>query len=564
MNKVIKTFFNSLLSPACIVNRSLQVLFANSDFLSMVDISEKDVNKGITLNKCINTDLFKNRKNLVDIILTQQKSIKNRKIKARNYKGVELSLSASIISTNLLAPGSDSIILIFSDTKQEKNIRNKYKNLYEKEKKERKKNEEYNKRLNELIDSKEKDLRNTRQELKKTCSSLNNELEIAKSIQSGLIKKTIPDLTNLDVAGIYTPAGKIGGDMYDIITMDDNKTAILIFDVSGHGVPSALICIMAKMLFMHYIKSGQRPSEIFTSINNDMCNLLKTDRYLTAFLGIIDHSDNTMVYSQAGHVHPLIYHNKTGTISFIQGNSIFIGHTALSGIATYHDSRLSLEWGDKLVLYTDGLTEAANKKSELYGAQRLSEIVAKYGKYTLDTFIKKITADNKKFRNGRPLRDDFTVLCIQIGCPDKILKMSGFTKENQPEMLILHSHDEIENICSIILKKLDQKGYSNKEIFQAHQSIHEILSNAIQHGNKYNLDKKVFVLYKITLDKFYISVIDEGKGFNYNKLPDPMLEKNIDKDYGKGLFIVNKYMDEIMFNERGNRVMIGKLQKQES
>ena len=445
-----------------------------------------------------------------------------------------------------------------------KTTQSKYKQLYEKEKTERIRIEEYNKRLNELLDTKEKDLNNTRLELKKTYSSINNELEIAKSIQSGLIRKTIPDLTNLDVAGIYTPAGKIGGDMYDIITMDDNKTAILIFDVSGHGIPSALICTMARMLFIHSIKSGQRPSEIFTSVNNDMCNLLKTDRYLTAFLGIIDHSDNTMIYSQAGHVYPVIYHNKTGTTTFIPGNSIFIGHTSLSGIATYHDSWLSLEWGDKLVLYTDGLTESANKKNELYGAQRLSEIVAKYGKYTLNAFIKKITADNEKFRNGRPLRDDFTVLCVQIGCPEKILKMSGFTREDQPEMLILHSHDEIENICSITLKKLEKKGYSNNDIFQAHQSIHEILSNAIQHGNKYNMDKKVFVLYKITLEKFYISVIDEGRGFNYNNLPDPMIEKSIGKDYGKGLFIVKKYMDEVMFNDKGNRVMIGKLQKQEN
>jgi serine/threonine-protein kinase RsbW len=78
------------------------------------------------------------------------------------------------------------------------------------------------------------------------------------------------------------------------------------------------------------------------------------------------------------------------------------------------------------------------------------------------------------------------------------------------------------------------------------------------------VDKKVFVLYKITLEKFSISVIDEGKGFNYTNLPDPMLKKEIDRDHGKGLFIVKKYMDEVLFNERGNRVMIGKLQKQGS
>lgn len=563
MNKVIKTFFDSLFSPACIVNSDLQVVHANAEFLNIADIAKKDFNKGIALKKCITADLFKNKKNFIDTILVKQRSIKKRKVKARNSKGTVLSLYTSIISINSISPDSDYIILIFSETKKGKTLQNKYRGLYEKEKKGREKIEDYNKRLNELIDNKDKDLKTGRQELKKTYASINNELEIAKSIQSGLIKKTIPDLTNLDITGMYIPAGKIGGDMYDIITFDDNRTAVLIFDVSGHGVPSALICTMAKMLFTTYIKSGGRPSETFSSVNKDMCDLLKTDRYLTAFLGIIDHSDNSMIYSQAGHVYPVLYHNKTRKATFVPGNSIFIGHSSLSGIATYHDSWLTLEWGDKLVLYTDGLTEAANKKSELYGAQRLSDIVEKYGKYTLKTFIKKIATDNEKFRNGRPLRDDLTIVGIQIGCPEKILKMSGFTKEDQPEMLLLHSHDEIENICSIILNKLEKKGYTNKEILQAHQSIHEILSNAIQHGNKYNSDKKVFVLYKITLENFYISVIDEGKGFNYNKLPDPILGKGITRDYGKGLFIVKKYMDEVKFNESGNRVMISKFQKQE-
>ena len=563
MNKVIITFFDSLLSPACIVNSDLQVVHANAQFLDIADITKEEFNKGRALKKCITTDLFKNKKTFIDTVLVQQKSIIKRKVKARNSKGIALSLYTSIISTHSLSPGSDYLIFMFSETKERKTLQNKYRGLYEKEKKDREKFEDYNKRLNELIDNKDKDLKTYRREIKKTHASLDYELEIAKSIQSALIQKTIPDLANIDITGMYIPAGKIGGDMFDVIRFDDNRTAVLIFDVSGHGVPSALICTMAKMLFTSYIKSGGRPSEIFSSVNKDMCSLLKTDRYLTAFLGIIDLSDNSMIYSQAGHVYPVLYHNKSGKATFVPGNSIFIGHSSLSGIATYHDSWLTLEWGDKLVLYTDGLTEAANKKSELYGAQRLSDIVEKYGKYTLKTFINKIAADNKKFRNGRPLRDDFTVLCIQIGCPEKILKMSGFTKKDQPEMLLLHSHDEIENICSIIQNKLGKKGYSNKEIFQAHQSIHEILSNAIQHGNKYNTDKKVFILYKITLENFYISVIDEGKGFNYHNLPDPIRGKGITSDYGKGLFIVKKYMDEVTFNVRGNRVMISKFQKQE-
>ncbi|GAI63066.1 unnamed protein product, partial [marine sediment metagenome] len=280
-----------------------------------------------------------------------------QRITGRNSKGKQLSLTISIVPSFLFSPSEDSLIFIFSDSTEEENIQKQYKELYKREKKEREKIEEFNTRLNDLVDNKAKELKEAHQELEKAYSALKNELEIAKSVQSGLLPDLLPDLPNLKVAGMYIPTDKVGGDMYDILLTKDNKTAVFIFDVSGHGVPSALICVMAKMLFTHHIKNGGRPSEIFSAVNKDICNYIKTGHYLTAFLGIIDHTDNTMIYSQAGHVYPIIYHHKTGKTTFIPGNSVFIGHVALADIATYHDSIVSLEWNDKLLFYTDGLTE---------------------------------------------------------------------------------------------------------------------------------------------------------------------------------------------------------------
>ncbi len=561
MEKVIALFFESLLSPACIIDREMNVLHTNNDFLDMADITREYLEEGTSLSRCIDIDLFSNNRGIIDKIYTRQENVQRQRITGRNSKGKHLSLEINIVPAFLLFPAEDTLILIFSKSTEDELIQKKYKELYEKEKEDREKTEELNTRLKDLVEIKAKELLDAHLELEKASTAIKTELEIAKNVQAGLLPDSLPDLTNMDVGSLYVPTDKVGGDMFDIVPLPDNTTAVFIFDVSGHGVPSALICAMAKMLFIHHIKNGGRPSEIFAGVNEDITSFIKTGHYLTAFLGIIDQTDNTMIYSQAGHVYPIIYRYKTGKAEFIPGNSVFIGHVALADIATYHDDIVKLEWNDKLLFYTDGLTEASNDKGELYSAQRLISSTEKYGKYDSQTLIKKISEHNRKFRKGMPLKDDMTMLCMQIGCSEEILKNSGFSRGDRPSFLTLNSHDEIENICATILQKLDRKGYSNKDIIQAHQSIHEVLSNAIQHGNKYNPDKKVVVLYKILLDNFSVSVIDEGKGFDHKNLPDPLLKKNIRKDHGKGLFIVNEYMDSVSFNDKGNRILIEKHQK---
>lgn len=398
--------------------------------------------------------------------------------------------------------------------------------------------------------------------LQKAYADMSEELEMAKSIQEGLMPDKLPETINLKSSALYMPAGKVGGDLYDVIITPHQKVAVLIFDVSGHGVPAALIAAMAKMLFMHYIDQTESPAEVFTEVNRRMCRFVKSDHYLTAFLGIISPVENTMVYSKAGHVPPLVYHSRDGSVTSLKSRGFFIGHSALEGIAEYFDERLVLDPGDKLLFYTDGLTEGANPESELYGSTRLVESLQKHGNKNITSILREILHDQTEFRQGCPLRDDFTILCIETGSPDEFLKESGFNREEKPSIRIVLSHRDIEEVAATILREMDHCGFADKNIKRTKVCIYEMLTNAIEHGNDNHPEKKVIVVFKVTPEKAMVSVVDEGPGFDFTNMPNPLAPENIMKDHGRGLFIIHRYMDEVHFNESGSRILAVKYHDQ--
>lgn len=385
-------------------------------------------------------------------------------------------------------------------------------------------------------------------------SEFDEEMETAKKIQEGLMPKTLPEMINIDSAAVYIPASKVGGDLYDIMITPSQKTAVLIFDVSGHGIPAALVGAMAKMLFAHFIEKTESPAEVFRLINKQICSFIKTEQYLTAFLGIIDPVKNIMTYSRAGHVPPLVYRKNEQKIISLDSRGFFIGHSALENLAEYWEQTINLEPGDKILFYTDGLTEGRNPQGVLYGNERLKAVYSSCAENNLDSILDNIVSDQTSFRRGMPLRDDFTLLCIELGNSESLLKDSGFTPEDQPEIRILNSHTEIEKTCDLILKEMDKRGFSEKCIKQFKLCIYEMITNALLHGNRGDTSKKVIVFYQITLFAATISVLDEGEGFNYNDIPNPLLPENRIKDHGRGLFLIRRYLDEVTFNERGNRI----------
>lgn len=401
----------------------------------------------------------------------------------------------------------------------------------------------------------EQELQGAHYRLGRISSEVEEELETAQRIQEGLLPKELPEMVNLKSAAIYIPTGKVGGDLYDIIITPRQKIAILIFDVSGHGIPAALIGAMAKMLFAHYLEKTDSPAEVFRQVNKQLCSFIKTEQYLTSFLGIIDPVNNVMTYSRAGHVAPLVYHAHDQSISRLDSKGFFIGHSALLDIAEYANDIVHLETGDKVLFYTDGLTEGYSPGRALYGGERLKSIFTQCGNSDVQEIIDTVVLDQERFRAGFPLRDDFTMLCVEIGDSEHLLAESGFIREEEPSILVAFELDDVDRTCSIILRAMDLNGYSDRSIKQFKVCVFEMMTNAIMHGNEGDQKKKVMVFYKVTRRVATISVVDEGHGYDYNAIPNPLLPEQRTRDHGRGLFLVKKYLDEVSFNTRGNRIL---------
>jgi serine phosphatase RsbU (regulator of sigma subunit) len=269
---------------------------------------------------------------------------------------------------------------------------------------------ERHKILDELNKSRES-LAATKKELEMTLRSINDELETARRVQKAFLPQDSFSIPGVEICTIFSPTGSIGGDLYDIIPLDDHRTAILLLDVAGHGIPAALISAMAKLSFARHIRKGIDPQEIFQRVNNELIHYMPPERFVTAFLGFIDTALMEFTHSRAANPAALLCHAKTRSGEFLTTGGTFIG---MFPDARFEQKTVSVAPGDKLVIYTDGLIECTNEKDEQFGKARLEKSILD----SLDSDAGETTAELLKevraHTAGLPQSDDITLVVLAI------------------------------------------------------------------------------------------------------------------------------------------------------
>ena len=199
--------------------------------------------------------------------------------------------------------------------------------------------------------------------------SIENELAIAREIQNSILPNSVPELANLRISAAYRPMTAVAGDFYEFIPVDQNHAGFLIADVSGHGVPAALIAAMIKVAMQSVISCANDPAEVMRRLNEILSSQLRSQFVTAAYLWL-DTSSRKALYSAAGHP-PLLFW-RDGRMERIESNGLLFG---VMPNASYPFCELMFHAGDRFLLYTDGVTEPENVAGVPFGDQRLEQVV---------------------------------------------------------------------------------------------------------------------------------------------------------------------------------------------
>jgi serine phosphatase RsbU (regulator of sigma subunit) len=237
---------------------------------------------------------------------------------------------------------------------------------------------------------------------------LDHDIEIASKLQQGLLPKALPNLPDVAVAGSTLACYSVGGDCFDVIELDGGRHGFFVGDISGKGIPAALLATLLQGIFFTTASMDIALTGVFSRVNRYLCERAGGDRYATVFYGVLD-KKGSFEYVNAGHVPPLI-RRASGAIERLDLASFPVG---MFPEAEYESAAVKLEKGDYLVIYTDGVSEAVNVQTEMFEEERLRHMLENFKGQTVEELAETIREGVKTFTEGAAQSDDITILVVQ-------------------------------------------------------------------------------------------------------------------------------------------------------
>lgn len=234
--------------------------------------------------------------------------------------------------------------------------------------------------------------------------AMRHEVQEARVIQQALLPKSSPYIPGFTISGLSIPALAVGGDWYDFIPFSDGRWGIVLADVSGKGTAAALLMSATRGMLRSLVEAHCSPAEVLTKLNCLMTDDFPAGKFVTMVYAVLDPKSRTLTFANAGHLHPLLI-DRSGTRFLDVERGLPLGLSC----GDYSESHISLSEGSRLILYSDGITEAANANDEEYGLERLATHAALPEASALT-----ISDDVRAFANGGGVRDDASVVFLGV------------------------------------------------------------------------------------------------------------------------------------------------------
>ena len=407
-------------------------------------------------------------------------------------------------------------------------------------------------RSNQEFSSLSDDINSTVSTLKRyiaeAAARIDKELEYAKQIQLSALPTNFPEGEDYNIYAQMIAAKEVGGDFYDFYKLNDTTVAILAADVSGKGIPAAMFMMTAKTIIKDLAESGMAVNDIFTKANEKLCENNESGMFVTAWMGILDLETGKMQFANAGHNPPLLK-RANGEFEYLKTRAGFV-LAGMEGVR-YRVAELTLEPGDRLFLYTDGVPEATNTENKLYGEERLLAFMNQNDSMEATELLPTLKANIDEFVGDAPQFDDITMLMFDYKPQQGGVHMMNKTFPAKIEAL--------SDVLGFVDQTLESFECPMKVQTAVCVAIEEIFVNVAHYAyGDGEGDMTLGIGFDEESRTITFRMSDQGTPFDPLQKPDPDVTLSAeDREIGGlGIFITKKTMSSVTYAyENGENVL---------
>jgi len=400
-------------------------------------------------------------------------------------------------------------------------------------------------------DAQAKRLRRVEAELEK---ARDQEIETASKIQQTLLMGVPPkDFKGMEIANWTIPSQKVDGDFYDFIVIDSHCLDVVVGDVMGKGIASALLGAALKSYFLRVIHElecaavpGDAPPEpdaIVARVQSAMVHQMEElETFVTLCYARFDLSRKQMRFVDCGHMRTIQYHQGTRACSLLQGVNMPLGFPETE---PFTQIAVPFADGDFFFFYSDGLTEAMNSDGLLFGEERLVASVKAGSAFSPNELIEKVWIDIVSFSGSDAFRDDFTCVVVKIDLPEP----AAPRPDAESEMTFSSDLKELSGIRQFIrnfCKTIPEPLLGQDRISLIELAVTEVATNIIRHAYSGQSGATVQVAARLFPEMVLIEFVDKGKGFVPETIPQPEFDGS--REGGFGLYIVSQVVDDVVYS----------------